>query len=129
MDADLALEKRHTVLTDKPLARSQATTLSSRRPAAASHSKGPRATPGLQLLARQVRLRRVVPFLRRKKGPGLDEPLTPDPGPGADRGSGVADRERRPGEGIERDGDRDLALGECDIGRQRIARPSPLGQA
>ena len=42
--------------------------------------------------------------------------------PGADRGSGVADRERPPGEGIDRDGDRGLALGECEIARQRIAR-------
>jgi hypothetical protein len=40
--------------------------------------------------------------------------------PGADRGSGVADRERPPCEGIDRDGDRGLALGECEIGRQRI---------
>lgn len=117
---------------EKPLARSQATTLLSRRPAAASFP-APKGTWCDAPAFRSWRDRSDSGVWSRlsagKETQGWTNCSLQTPGPGADRGSGVADRERPTGEGIDRDGDRGLALGECEIVRQRIARLSPSGQA
>lgn len=125
MDAGLALESRHTVLARKAVGAHPG-----------DDAIEPKACSGVFSGAQRDLVRRPAfrswrdrsdsgvssRFSAGKKAQGWTNPSLQTPGPGADRGSGVANRERPPGEGIDRDGDRGLALGECEIARQRIAR-------